>query len=165
MESRASRRRTSSETGIVACTWEAASSASAARCNHWALKITTSLTAKSDSLRLLRLLLGWGPVRLPDRKQDSAHNVLGYAAVAKLIQLEGVLSSVGSLLGQVPDSLGPKDERDRIRASYCLDGGYHSVVARITRKARRVLRVDQDHIDVMFFQPLHGFVERPRKLL
>src|SRR3954468_2219153 len=33
-ESRASRRRTSAETGIVACTWEARSSASAARCNH-----------------------------------------------------------------------------------------------------------------------------------
>ena len=120
---------------------------------------------QSGSLRLLRQPLRRGPARLPDRKENSAHNVLRHAAIAKLIQLKGVLSNVGALLGQVPDSLGPKDERDRIRASYCLDGGYHSVVARITRKARRVLRVDQDHIDVMFFQPLHGFVERPRKLL
>ena len=97
-------------------------------------------------------------------EQDGAHDVLGDAAVAKLIQLEGVLSSVGSLLGQIPDGLGPEDERDRIRASYGLNGGYHPLVARITRKARRVLRIDQDHIDVMLFQPLHGFVERPREL-
>src|SRR4051812_27108881 len=101
MESRASRRRTSSETGIVGCTWEARSSASAARCNH--------LGSGDDDVThcLIRLTSaaasapGLGPVRLPDRKQDSAHDVLGYAAVAKLIQLKGVLSSVGSLLGQV----------------------------------------------------------------
>src|SRR5215210_2331438 len=93
------------------------------------------------SLRLLRL--AWrGGIRLADRKQDGAHDMLGYAAVAKLIQLKGVLSSIGSLLGQVPDGLGPEHERDRIRAGYCLKGGYQPVVARITRKARRVLRID-----------------------
>ena len=68
---------------------------------------------------------------LPDRKQDSAHDVLGYAAVAKLIQLKRVLPSVGALLGQVPDRLGPEHERDRIRPRNGFNRGDHALVARI----------------------------------
>src|SRR4030095_2682644 len=96
------------------------------------------------SLHRYALTLSQDPARLPDRKQDSAHDVLRHAPVAKLIQLKRVLPSVGALLGQIPTGLGPEHERDRIRAGYRLKGGYQPVVARVTRKSRRVLRVNQN---------------------
>src|SRR4051812_31259512 len=71
---------------------------------------------KAGSPRLLDLTLCLA--RLPDREQDSAHDVLCHAAGAKLIQLKRVLPSIGTLLGQVPNRFRPEDKRNRIRASY-----------------------------------------------